>query len=408
MPRKKRAGFTLIELLVVIAIIAVLIALLLPAVQAAREAARRSQCRNNLKQMALAEHNYHDINNQLTPAFLGTLAKTYGPFTFFFPCKPGITACTPYSPCYCTGVLLCCPCQNTNFHTYSTRLLPMLEATTVYSKICQNGSITCVPCSERSKAILTPPFCYPNATNQCKDPCAAKRPAAQVIPTFICPSSPRGTNPFAAFNENACPNVYCPPKKACCTEALFPPILAGATDYAPAGGYSIRTDPLFAFNALGKAYKFANNCVTESSGAGPINLFDWNVSFDKIVDGTSTTLLFVEVAARPDLWIKGQKFQLLSPIANFGGCWACPENSDMGLQGTNPQGNPFIYTPGAPVCFINCINFWSYGLYSFHPGSMGCAMCDGSARMISENISLTVFCRLETYRGHRPVTDASF
>ena len=71
-----RRGFTLIELLVVIAIIAVLIALLLPAVQQAREAARRSQCLNNLKQMGLALHNYHDVHDAFPPGWVGADPRT--------------------------------------------------------------------------------------------------------------------------------------------------------------------------------------------------------------------------------------------------------------------------------------------------------------------------------------------
>jgi len=104
----KRKAFTLIELLVVIAIIAILVALLLPAVQQAREAARRSQCKNNLKQMGTALHNYLDTTNEVFPR-----------------------------GAYVDRGRSCC-CSNADWgkgHTFHMMLLPYMDQATLYEEL---------------------------------------------------------------------------------------------------------------------------------------------------------------------------------------------------------------------------------------------------------------------------------
>jgi prepilin-type N-terminal cleavage/methylation domain-containing protein len=432
MQRKKRLGFTLIELLVVIAIIAVLIALLLPAVQAAREAARRTQCRNNLKQIALAEHNYHDVNKMFTPA------ETFQ----WGNCLPPQFQC---GACACTGII-CLGCVQNHFGM--ERLLPFVEANTVYKNICFNSPMY-PPCCEHpgqlyykdncvyyfpagGKNTITPPYTYKNITNPCLDPCSGKRPGAQVIPTYVCPSAPRTNNPFAETVSLSCPHFYggCPPVNPCITTPLkcaFPPELAGATDYVPNGGYSKEVADCLQrcspkqFQPIAGAYLCANNCQPEIQSIGPMTIFKQGVPIDNIVDGTSTTVMFAEDAGRPDYWKRGVKqttqqltidtatpFQPGLPF-NWGGCWACPDNHFIVFAGSTTAGtNGFPYTKGNTVCFINCTNVTGLNWYSFHPGAAGIAMCDGSARMISENASVTVLCRIMSYNGHRPVTDGSF
>ncbi|WP_437185192.1 DUF1559 domain-containing protein [Planctomicrobium sp. SH668] len=137
-----RRGFTLIELLVVIAIIAVLIALLLLAVQQAREAARRSQCKNNLKQLGLALHNYHDTHNTFPPGSLAMRANgtAYAPGDS----EPGRTAVK-------------------GGWGWTVFCLPFIDQAPLYQQLSPNGNN------------------FPSAPNAL---------TKTIIPIFLCPSDP--------------------------------------------------------------------------------------------------------------------------------------------------------------------------------------------------------------------------
>jgi prepilin-type N-terminal cleavage/methylation domain-containing protein len=163
--RRPRAAFTLVELLVVIAIIGVLVALLLPAVQAAREAARRSSCSNNLKQLALACHNYEDTYKQLPPGSTGAMnGKQSFPSGWADPQRT------------------CCPWGH---FSWAAIILPFMEQQNLYSQIDFSRPAWAESIMENSNSAGPPNERGPagNTVNR-----AASR---QVPKTFICPSAPR-------------------------------------------------------------------------------------------------------------------------------------------------------------------------------------------------------------------------
>ena len=109
---RRRSAFTLIELLVVIAIIAILIALLLPAVQQAREAARRTQCKNNLKQIGLAIHNYESTHRVLPPSSTSGFGRGVWLYPGSGPSDPDV-----------------------HLHSFASLILPYLDAANLYDQI---------------------------------------------------------------------------------------------------------------------------------------------------------------------------------------------------------------------------------------------------------------------------------
>jgi len=336
---RTRRGFTLIELLVVIAIIAVLIALLLPAVQQAREAARRTQCRNNLKQIGLAFHNYHDVYDMFAKNRTGA---TIG-----------------------TGLEITGACG------WPTALLPYIDQTNIYNGI----SFTTSPVDGVNDGIY-----------------------ANTVPAFVCQSAPEQPQMVSWTIPAGTDLGIGVPVASNWT------MKSGRIDYEAISG--VRGD--YSNNAyLGTNYSghrdgaIGWDLIFIDPVGMPFNdTSDVGTRIRNITDGTTNTILVGELASRNDLYYRGKKQSTsTAPLeATYqgligGGGWAESGFKELWIEGRNFDG-----TPGADggLCAINCSNYRGAGLYSWHTGGAHIAMCDGSARFLSENVSSLVFASLIT------------
>ncbi len=229
------------------------------------------------------------------------------------------------------------------------------EANTVYSRICMNAPIfspiclSGVPCPTK--------YTFANSGCPCIDPCASTRPAAAVIPSYACPSSPRTQNPFVEGNATY---EYCP----------YTVVLVSASS---ASTVLWITKACAIMDASANAFYAHSRGIPGAGGSGyigPKGLF-WSfltnfcgLSIEQITDGTSTTLFCTEMAGRPDCWTRAGKTTLPTPISdhpfNSGGAWASP-NAVSYFLGSDFSGlkQPDCFSSTncpMPVCFINCTN----------------------------------------------------
>jgi len=341
-----RRGFTLIELLVVIAIIAILVSLLLPAVQQAREAARRTQCKNNLKQMGLALHNYHDVYGSFPPGYV-----SYGTSDGTGPASANIDPLTwDAAPGW----------------SWSAMLLPYTEKNNVYDSLDLNA-----PCWDPDNALVI----------QTK------------LPMFLCPSSTGETEAFLVRDAMGDPLMI---GGATVTLGRSHYVAShgqescwGECGAAPAGVVfsDIYTSATTTVSINGDASKVADGPFYRNS----------NTKIKDVTDGLTNTIFLGEHSSK----LSEKTWVGVVPGAYTHPSFTSPENgpdaaATLTLVHAGPSGGELDIT-GFPI--IHPVNFPTYHvgqMYSEHPGGGHICLGDGSVRFVSENVNLIVWAELSS------------